>query len=90
MSNSANIRQAFETTITVFGERLAQGLIEEMATNGIYLNDPYLSFDKLAFGLERIMGFEASQLIVERVITRLDEMYNEKMLPKTRALLSKN
>jgi hypothetical protein len=73
------VRQAFEDCIQVLGERTARILVEDLRRNGVFLTDPYLTLDKIALGLKDIIGFEATEVIIQRVMIKLDEFYSSQM-----------
>jgi hypothetical protein len=61
------------------GERASRILIEDLRRNGVFLTDPYLTLEKIARGLKDIIGLEATEVIIQRVMIKLDELYNSQM-----------
>jgi len=51
-------------------------LIEDLKKYGVFSNDPSLTFSKLIDGLREVVGNEATELIAERLIIKLDELYS--------------
>ena len=74
MAESRYIRQAFESTISVLGERAAKAIIEDLDYNGVSMNDPNLSLEKLAHGINIVIGEDGANLIIERLLLQLDEL----------------
>lgn len=76
MSNNRSklIRQAFENSLDVLGVQTKQALIEDLERHGIYMNDPNLDLPELEQGLREIMGDEATDLILERLNKKLEEL----------------
>ena len=74
MAESRYIRQAFEIAISVLGERAAKAIIEDLGQNGVSMNDPNLSLEKLAHGINIVIGEDGANLIIERLLLRLDEL----------------
>jgi hypothetical protein len=72
------IRQAFESAVGVLGERSKQLLIEDLKYNGVYLNDPELDLQKLMKALKEILREEAAEMIIERIMIKLDEIESER------------
>jgi hypothetical protein len=70
------IRQAFENTINVLGERTKQTLIEDLTKSGVFLQDPEITLSKLVNGIKEILGDEAAELVAERLIIKLDKMHS--------------
>jgi len=76
------VRQAFEASISILGERTAKILIEDLRHHGIFLIDPELTLDKIGRGLKELLGHEAAELIMQRVIIKLDELYSSRMMSR--------
>jgi hypothetical protein len=76
LSHHNVIRQAFEKTISVLGERTKQTLIEDLSKTGVFLHDPEITLSKLVHGIKEILGDEAAELVAERLIIKLDEMHS--------------
>lgn len=74
MADSRYIRQAFERAISVLGDRAVGAIIEDLGYNGVSLNDPDLTLEKLAHGINLVIGGEGASLIIERVLLQLDEL----------------
>jgi hypothetical protein len=49
------IRQAFDSSVGVLGERSKQLLIEDLKYHDVYLNDPDLNLQKLMKALKAIL-----------------------------------
>ena len=49
-------------------------IVEELARNGIFLNDSDLALEQLAYGINLVIGGEAAEIIIERIILKLDEL----------------
>jgi len=67
--------QAFENSIRILGEPAVAALIEDLNKSGVFLDDPEITLSKLVYGLKKILGDEAAELIAERLILKLDEMH---------------
>jgi hypothetical protein len=68
------IRQAFLESIAVLGERTCKALIEDLQRYRVFLyDDENLSLEPLATGLRELVGKEVSELLLERVIIKLEE-----------------
>jgi len=74
MAESRYIRRAFESAISVLGERAAKAIIEDLGQNGFSINDPNLSLEKLARGINLVIGEDGANLIIERLLLQLDEL----------------
>jgi hypothetical protein len=74
MAESRDIRQAFENAISVLGERAVNLIIEDLGHNGVSLNDPDLSLEKLAHAINIVIGEEGANIIIERLLLQLDEL----------------
>jgi hypothetical protein len=68
------IRQAFEFTVAPIGDRSKALLIEDLKYQGVYLDDPELDLEKLVNGLREILRNEPAELIIERMLIKLDEI----------------
>lgn len=74
MLDSRLIRQAFEELIAVFGERASRTISEDLRAQNVHLNDPDLTLEKLARGLNLVLGVEAGSLLIQHVFLELDRM----------------
>ena len=68
------IYQAFAASIEVLGERACRALIEDLERHGIHQDN--VTLEKLATGLRYVMGDEATDLIIQEVMIKLDKMYS--------------
>jgi hypothetical protein len=68
------IAQAFSAAVDVIGERSKQLLIEDMKYHGVNLDDPELDLQKLMKALKEILREEAAEMIIERIMIKLDEI----------------
>lgn len=73
---SAILGNAFEIVISILGERTKEALNEDLKKYGVFSNDPSLTFSKLIDGLRKVVGNEATELIAERLIIKLDELHS--------------
>lgn len=73
---SAILGNAFEIVISILGERTKEALNEDLKKYGVFSNDPNLTFSKLIDGLRKVVGNEATELIAERLIIKLDELHS--------------
>jgi hypothetical protein len=71
-NRSELIYRAFATSIEVLGERACRALIEDLEWNYIDLDN--VTLERLAAGLRHIMGDEATDILLQEVMIRLDEM----------------
>lgn len=71
------VREAFETSIEVLGERARRGLVEDLQHFGVSVNRDDLALEELVKGLEKVLGYEAAEVIIERVILKLDELHSQ-------------
>lgn len=55
------VRQAFEISIQVLGERARRGLIEDLQRFDINMDKPDLALEELVRGLEKVLGYEAAE-----------------------------
>lgn len=74
MAESRYIHQAFESAISILGERAANAIIEDLGHNGVSLGDPDLSLERLAHGINLVIGEDGANLIIERLLLQLDEL----------------
>jgi hypothetical protein len=72
------IRQAFDSSVGVLGERSKQLLIEDLKYHDVYLNDPDLNLQKLMKALKAILREEPAEMIIERIMIKLDELEDNK------------
>ena len=82
MLDSRYIRRAFENTIEVLGASATIAITEELRHNGVFLNDPDLTMEKLAHGTKSVIGGMATSLIMEQFFLELDSLYEMPMLKK--------
>ena len=68
------ISQAFEAAVEVLGERSKRSLIEDLNYHNVDLNDPELNLQKLMNALKEILHEEAAEMLVERMLIKLDEI----------------
>jgi hypothetical protein len=68
------ISRAFAASIEVLGERACRALVEDLQRHGVYLDN--VTLERLAAGLRNVMGDEATDLIMQEVFLRLDEMHS--------------
>jgi len=68
------IRQAFEAAVEVLGERSKRSLIEDLNYHNVDLNDPELNLQKLMNALKEILREEAAEMLIERMLIKLDEI----------------
>jgi hypothetical protein len=67
------VRQAFEDTLDILDERSKRSILLELG--GKYdQNSQGVSLVKIANGLNRLFGAEAAELIIEKMLVRLDEL----------------
>ena len=67
------ISQAFEAAVEVLGERSKRSLIEDLNYHNVDLNDPELNLQKLMNALKEILREEAAEMLIERMLIKLDE-----------------
>ena len=79
MSEVHVIRQAFLEAIDVLGVGAARALIEDLQRYQVFLYDQNLSLENLARGLNEMVGKETTQLLLERVYIKLDELHSSRM-----------
>ncbi len=73
--DSAMVRQAFDETLGLLGERTKRAIIIDLECAGEYdRNRGNISFEKLVTGLYRILGAEATELIIEKSFIKLEEL----------------
>ena len=68
------ISQAFEAAVEVLGERSKRSLIEDLNYHNVDLNDPELNLQKLMNALKEILREEAAEMLIERMLIKLDEI----------------
>ena len=68
------ISQAFEAALEVLGERSKRSLIEDLNYHNVDLNDPELNLQKLMNALKEILREEAAEMLIERMLIKLDEI----------------
>ena len=68
------ISQAFEAAVEVLGERSKRSLIEDLNYHNVDLNDPELNLQKLMNALKEILREEAVEMLIERMLIKLDEI----------------
>jgi len=69
------IRKAFDLSFEIVGENNKKTVIEALEKQGTVFDDPYFTLTKLFDGIRQIIGDDASNLLAERVILKLDEFY---------------
>lgn len=72
------LRRAFLESIAILGERSSRALIEDLRRYRVFLYDQSLSLENLARGLAELVGEETAELILERVIIKLDELHSSR------------
>lgn len=80
MSDSDYLRQALTTAISVLGDGATKAIIEDLRRNSVFLNDPDLTLEKLAHGINLIIGDKAGTLITERILLELEQLRNAPMI----------
>ncbi len=71
----AMVKQAFEETLDMFGERTKRTIIVTLECTGEYdRSSENISFEKITAGLQRFIGAEAAELIIEKMLIRLEEL----------------
>jgi len=68
------LHKAFTKSTEVLGENAVGAIVEELARNGIFLNDSELTIEQLAHGINLVIGGEAAEIIIERILLKLDEL----------------
>ena len=76
MSNdySVALRQAFLESIDILGKRTCRALIEDLQRYRVFLYDQNLSLEHLARGLKELVGEQSAEMLLERVVIKLDEL----------------
>jgi hypothetical protein len=69
------IRKAFDLSFEIIGENTKKVIIEDLERQGILFSDHELTLTKLFEGIRQIIGDDASDILAERVIVKLDEFY---------------
>jgi hypothetical protein len=72
--DSQLIRQAFDSVIVTFGQSVAKTITEDLRHNDVYLNDMHLTLEKLANGLQFVLGDETGTLLVQYVLLEIDRL----------------
>ena len=72
------IHQAFNLVFDRVGERTKRALMEDLHRQGVYFNDPDLTLSKLSKGIEYVLGREATEIIIEQMIIKLDELQEKR------------
>jgi hypothetical protein len=68
------LRRAFEGSLDILGQRLKESVIYDLENTGEYRKDEEFSLEKIALGLNRLFGKEAAEMMVERIILKMDEL----------------
>lgn len=80
MSDSDYLRQALTTATSVLGDGATKAIIEDLRRSSVFLNDPDLTLEKLARGINLIIGDKAGNLITERILLELEQLRNVPMI----------
>lgn len=75
--DSRVIKNAFLDAIEIMGERGKAAFIEDLQLKGLDLDDKRLSLPGLALTVRSLFGDDVSDLIMQRVMIKLDEMYGK-------------
>lgn len=76
------LRHALDETLGLFGESNKRMLLYAFgvgyADKGISIRNAegYLEFDKVAQNMKRILGEKTAEMILERVMIKMDELYS--------------
>jgi hypothetical protein len=72
-------RSAFDKTLDILGERLKNTVIHDLELNAAYnASSENLELARVAEALQRLFGYEAAQLIMERVLLEMDRLCSAK------------
>jgi hypothetical protein len=71
------VRHAFEKSISILGKRSARDLFEDLGHSGVDLSS--FTLENLSDGPKILLGEEATEIVLEDVIVKLDELCS---LPK--------
>jgi hypothetical protein len=71
------LREAFESSLDILGDAGKVTLVHDLEAHGSYSreNDRYLSLWRIGEGLRNLFGQEVAELIMERVMIRMDKLY---------------
>jgi hypothetical protein len=75
---STLLRNAFERAVEVLGESSKEALLEDLKKHGLFFDDPEITLSKLVHALREVIGQEATELLAERLIIKLDELHSQK------------
>jgi hypothetical protein len=68
------LRRAFEDTLDILGHRMKASVIYDLENSGEYRMDVEFSLEKIARGMNRLFGEEATEIILERMFLKMDEL----------------
>jgi hypothetical protein len=71
------LHKAFDLVFDRVGERTKRALIEDMHHQGIFLNDPELTFSKLKDAIRHAIGGEAAEIVIEQMMIKLEELHEK-------------
>jgi hypothetical protein len=70
------VREAIESTLDIMGYSGRDAILYDLEQQGAYSreNDKYISLWDVGDGLRNLFGQEASEMIMERIILRMDKL----------------
>ena len=73
--DSTLVKQVFEETLDILGERTNHGVIFDLKCAGEYdAQNDNISLEKITIGLQCLFGAEAVELIIAKIFLALDEL----------------
>jgi hypothetical protein len=68
------LRQTFLESVDILGKRTCRVLIKDLQRYRVFLYDQNLSLEHLARGLREMIGEQSAEMLLERVVIKLDEL----------------
>jgi hypothetical protein len=64
----------------MIGENNAQLLNQKLALHGVFLEDPELTLEKVAYGINQVMGVNVAEFIIDKILLQLDGQMVEPLI----------
>jgi hypothetical protein len=76
------LRKAFLASIDILGESGKAVMRQDLHLIGVDIYEPDLTLTKLWSGIKAILGQEAAEVMLERVLVKLDQFYSTHVVPE--------
>lgn len=74
MSDTFCVHRVYESLSAALGESTAKALIEELRLLGVSMNNPNLSLESLAYGINMILGQQAGSLVIDKILIKIEQL----------------